>query len=113
MSSNRVIVRSPPGSALLFAVAAAVAGCGGSSTPCERFAELTGRCDKYEKPETTSSICRNAFDRVGEESFSPTDERQARYVRWLNATLRLQAACMADATTCDDYARCRKLQAAR
>jgi hypothetical protein len=32
-----------------------------------------------------------------------------RQVRWLNATLRLQAACMADATTCDDYARCRKL----
>ena len=98
---------------LVAAVAFAAAGCGGATSPCERFAELTGRCDAHEKPAVASSICRNAFDRVGEESFSATDERHVRHVRWLNATLRLQAHCMADATTCDDYARCRELRAPR
>lgn len=86
--------------------------CTRGESPCEQFARLSEHCSQGQERRAVSlSICENAYAREGEHS--EHDPEHARYVAWLNATLRLQAECAARAADCTAFATCTELRAPR
>lgn len=89
-----------------------LASCARSEPPCEQFARLSEQCSHgSERRAVSLSICENAYAREGEHS--EHDPQHARYVVWLNATLRLQAECATRAADCTAFATCTELRAPR